>query len=122
MTRPVLIPLCLLAALLAGCGAPARTDVTLTRPPVFLKGEAAPLTLQLHSGGAPASGYAVTAQFSMARMDHGQQEVTLKEAAPGTYTGEVALPMGGEWDVTVNATRDRDTLEQTLTLRVNDGG
>jgi nitrogen fixation protein FixH len=64
----------------------------------------------------------VTAQFSMARMDHGQQEVTLKEAAPGTYTGEVALPMGGEWDVTVHATRDRDTLEQTLTLRVNDGG
>ena len=108
--------------LLTGCSKPAQTDVTMTRQPVFMKGAATPFELQLKNGTDAAAGYAVKADFTMARMDHGHIEITLNEASPGTYAGEVALPMGGEWDVAVKADKGGKTFEKTLTIKVNDGG
>ena len=122
MKQLLLLPVLCAAGLLTGCSKPAGTDVTMTKQPVFMKGAPTPFELQLKNGADAATGYAVKASFSMARMDHGQLEVTLNEASPGTYAGEVPLPMGGEWDVAVKAEGRGKTFEKTLTVKVNDGG
>lgn len=108
-------------ALLTACSKPAETDVTLSKAPIFRKGEVSPFELQLKHGESPATGYTVTTNFSMARMDHGHMQVELKETSPGTYAGEVALPMGGEWDIDVSATKDGQTSEKPLSVKVSDG-
>lgn len=118
--KRLLVLVCLIS--LSACTKSAGPDITLSRPPIFMKGAASPLEIQILDGSAPAAGYSVEAEFSMARMDHGTASAVLQETEPGRYSGEIALPMGGEWNIAVNATRDGKTVQKDLTVQLNDGG
>lgn len=109
-------------ALMACNKAASGAEITMSKQPVFVKGAPSPLEIQIREGNQPGTGYAVKTEFNMSRMDHGTMSATLKETSPGIYSGAVPLPMGGEWDVDVTATKDGKTIQKALTVQLNDGG
>lgn len=73
-------------------------------------GRAAAFTLRMTDAqGAPLDGATVVAEIirpTTAGYDH---ELKLLPVGPGTYRGDIDLPLVGQWDVQVHATRGEDS-------------
>ncbi len=52
--------------------------------------------------GAPVRGLKVSVHLERPATEYGQSDVALREAEPGVYRGETAMPRGA-WDLTVTA-------------------
>lgn len=70
------------------------------------------------SKNKPVAGATVTAGLAMPAMDMGRNEVTLREASPGTYTGIGRFTMPGAWEAAVSADKGAAHRSQTFPVSV----
>lgn len=109
-----------LMLLIAGCGG-ADLDFSVETPPKYKDGEAYEMVIKAEDNGEPVTGLEMTATLEMAKMDHGIIEVVFSDNGDGTYVGDVELPMAGEWIAALEAEKDGETYEMTLTFDVTEG-
>ena len=69
------------------------------------------------SRNKPVSGAAVTTELVMPAMDMGRNAVSLRETAPGNYTGTGRFTMPGNWAATVSA--DKGAAHQSQAFPVS---
>jgi len=108
-----------LGLVLAGCGG-AKMDVALEETPKYKDGVEFPIVLSVAEGDEAVTGLDIVATLEMARMDHGIIEVVFTDQGDGTYSGEVALPMAGEWIADVEMNQEGNTFDETLTFDVHE--
>ncbi len=88
---------------------------TTPRPPTSL--DPTTFTVQVtDAAGKPVSGATATAWLFMPGMDMGDDTVTLREKANGTYAGTGRFTMAGAWRVTVSVSKGADHATQSFDL------
>ena len=65
----------------------------------------------------PVQGAVVMVRLAMPTMDMGRNDIGLREATPGTYTGTSRFTMPGDWQMTVSV--DKGAAHQSRTLPVS---
>ncbi|WP_162805676.1 FixH family protein [Sporosarcina sp. PTS2304] len=105
--------------LLVGCNS-SSIDIQVEQAPIYSGETPSELVLKITKDEEAVDGLEVTADLEMAKMDHGHIKVELTEQGNGMYTGEVVLPMGGEWIADVKATSNDDETEQIITFDVEE--
>lgn len=105
---------------LSGCGG-SSYDVEIADVPTFIPEKASKISFKITKGNKPQTGLEVEASFEMEKMDHGTIEIPLKEQQEGVYSGEVTLPMEGDWQALLLISNGTDTEEKLVTFTVNKG-
>lgn len=114
-----------LALACAGCAHPAVPAPSLSNaqwrmaltPAAPRQLDPTQMTVQISdSHGRPVSGAAVTLSLVMPAMDMGQNQVAAKAGAAGIYTATGRFTMPGQWQATVQATKN--TLHQTQSFPI----
>jgi hypothetical protein len=101
---------------------PARLDIMLMKPTAVKTGDNQFEVLVTGADGKPVSDADVSVVFVMPampamKMPEMRNEVALKPAAAGTYTGTGQVMMAGKWNVTVKVKRGgKEIGRKTLTL------
>lgn len=72
----------------------------------------------MDSSNKPVSGATLAVGLAMPAMDMGRNEVALREAPPGTYTGAGRFTMPGDWEAAVSADKGRVRQSQTFPVSV----
>lgn len=103
---------------LAGCGSGPDYSVQVTKEPYFQQDQAAAFEVKITEGDKPVSGLKVTAELSMASMDHGTNQVTFTEGEDGLYSGEVKLPMSGKYEAAFTMEKDGKKSEEVIQMNV----
>jgi hypothetical protein len=101
---------------------PGRLNIMLMRPTAVKTGDNQLEVMVTGSDGKPVSDADVSVVFVMPampamKMAEMRNEVTLKPAAAGTYTGTGQVMMAGKWNVTVRVKRaGKEIGQKKLTL------
>lgn len=109
----------LLLLVLGGCGS-SNLSIKVEQAPIIEDGTPSQIIVAITNDGDAVNGLTVTADLEMAKMDHGHIQVVLTESGDGLYSGEVELPMGGEWIADVKADSDGDITEELITFDVEE--
>ena len=104
---------------IAGCGG-SNLTFSVDNNPTYKDGENTEIILTVEDNGDKVSGLTLTGELEMEKMDHGVIEVSFADNGNGTYSGEVSLPMGGEWIMLVK-NKDDEKTEHLVSLQVNEG-
>ncbi|EKN69226.1 hypothetical protein BABA_10946 [Neobacillus bataviensis LMG 21833] len=118
MKKRLLFALLLIVAMLAGCGSGPDYTVKVTKELFYQKDTAAKFEIKVTEGKKAVKGLEVSAEFSMANMDHGTTDVKLTEGKDGAYSGEVALPMSGKYEVAFTLEKDGKKSEKVIDINV----
>lgn len=119
MKKRLMFALLLVIAMLAGCGSGPDYTVKVTKELFYQKDAAVPFEIKVTEAKKAVKGLEVSAAFSMANMDHGTTEVKLAdEKKDGTYSGEVALPMSGKYEVAFTLEKDGKKSEEVIDINV----
>ncbi|QCJ44945.1 hypothetical protein FAY30_25375 [Bacillus sp. S3] len=118
MKKRLLFAVLLVIAMLAGCGSGPDYTVKVTKELYYQKDTAAPFEIKVTEGKKSVKGLDVSAEFSMANMDHGTTDVKLAEGKDGSYSGEVALPMNGKYEVAFTLEKDGEKAETIMDINV----
>jgi len=113
----------LLILFLVACGSADALDFTVEKAPTFKPDTPSEIIIKVKKDGEPLTGLELSGLLEMERMDHGIIEAKFVDQGDGTYSGEVELPMGGEWIIDLEAHNgaDGETYEDVLTFDVNEG-
>lgn len=114
----LLVLLAVAMSALAGCGSGPDYTVKVTKEPYFKTGEASSFEVKITEDGKPAAGLKVSAELSMANMDHGTNKVTFTEGKDGLYSGEAKLPMSGKYEAAFTIEKDGKKSEEVIQLNV----
>lgn len=71
-------------------------------------------------GGQPIEGLRVTAELRRPTHEGYDQKADLVAVGDGTYAGDIAVPLAGQWDAYIHAVRgdeERYTIKQRLWLK-----
>ncbi|MDS9472925.1 FixH family protein [Sporosarcina pasteurii] len=117
--RRVLLLMIATIMILAGCGA-SKLDFIVEKAPVYEEEVASEFVLKVTDSAEEVTGLSIEATLEMAKMDHGVIEVFFNDSGDGTYTGNVELPMGGEWIADIRAEKDGKMIEDVLTFDVKE--
>lgn len=119
MKQRLALALLLLIAMLAGCSSGPDYKVEMTKDLFYQKDTALPFEIKITENNKAVKGLAVSAEISMANMDHGTYKVKLAEGKSGTYAGKVKLPMNGKYEIAFTLKKDGKTTEKVLDYVVN---
>lgn len=108
----------ILAIVLAGCSNGSDYKVNISKPLYFQKDTAVPFEIKVTEKNKPVNGLAISAELSMANMDHGTYQVKLAEGQNGAYSGKVKLPMEGKYEINVTIQKDGKKSENTIDYTV----
>lgn len=108
----------ILAIVLAGCSNSSDYKVNISKPLYFQKDTAVPFEIKVTEKNKPVNGLAISAELSMANMDHGTYQVKLAEGQNGAYSGKVKLPMEGKYEINVTIQKDGKKSENTIDYTV----
>jgi hypothetical protein len=102
--KKLLFAILLVFAVLAGCSSGPNYKVDITKPLYFVKDKEVPFEIKVTENNKPVTGLTISADLSMANMDHGTAKATFTEEQKGLYAGKVKIPMNGkyEMDFTLN--------------------
>ncbi|MED4202795.1 FixH family protein [Neobacillus mesonae] len=114
--KRMIIALLLVAAVLAGCGSGPNYNIKMTQEVYFQQDKSSTIEIKVTDGGKAVKGLTVTAELTMANMDHGTSEVAFKEASDGIYSGKVQLPMSGKYEAAFTLEKDGDKVEKVIEL------
>lgn len=117
--KKISIFIALFVLMLAGCNS-ASLEMEVEQKPIYEEGASSELVVRFIKDGEPVDGLSVTASLEMAKMDHGEIQVDLVEQGDGKYSGEVTLPMGGEWIAEVIAESEDAKAEELITIDVEE--
>ena len=104
--------------MLTSCG--SSPEFKVDTAPKYKVDVTYPIILSATENGDAVTGLDIVATLEMAKMDHGVIKVEFDDNGDGTYTGEVELPMGGEWIANVEAEQDGKTYDDMLTFDVKE--
>jgi hypothetical protein len=107
-----------LMAMLTGCSSGPDYTIKVTKELYYQQDTEAPFEIKVTEGKKAVKGLDVSAEFSMANMDHGTTDVKLAEGKDGTYSGNVALPMSGKYEVAFTLVKDGKKAEEVINLNV----
>ncbi|SEB21013.1 YtkA-like [Thalassobacillus cyri] len=115
MKKLVLLVLVLIFGL-AACGG---NDIAFSveDTPLYKQGEASVVTVRAEQDGEPLQGLTLSGLMEMEKMDHGEIDINFSDNGDGTYTGEVELPISGEWILDLTS----GDAEKILTINVGEG-
>ncbi|WP_066389697.1 FixH family protein [Neobacillus mesonae] len=114
--KRMIIALLLVAAVLAGCSSGPNYNIKITQEVYFQQDKSSTIEIKVTDGGKAVKGLTVTAELTMANMDHGTSEVAFKEASDGIYSGEVQLPMSGKYEAAFTLEKDGNKVEKVIEL------
>jgi nitrogen fixation protein FixH len=77
-----------------------------------------PVLLLTHAGGAPLAGASVDAVAERPLGDAQTTHIAFREAAPGRFVGDAALPAKGQWDLMLTATAEGHDVTTTKRIVV----
>jgi hypothetical protein len=86
-------------AVVAGCSSGPDYKVDITKPLYFVKDKEVPFEIKVTENNKPVTGLTISADLSMANMDHGTAKATFTEEQKGLYAGKVNLPMNGKYEM-----------------------
>ena len=118
MRKRMLLVMLLAAAMLTGCKSGPDYTIKVTKELYYQKDTAMPCEIKVTDGKRAVRGLVVSAEFSMANMDHGTTDVKLAEGKDGTYSGKAALPMGGKYEVAFTLEKDGTKSEKVIGINV----
>lgn len=118
MKRKIFALLLVIFALLGGCSSGPDYQIKVTKELYFQQGKASPIEIKVTEGSKAVKGLSVTAELSMANMDHGTTKVTFKEVDNGVYSGEVKLPMSGKYEAAFTLEKADKKMERVIELNV----
>lgn len=104
--------------MLTSCG--SSPEFKLNTAPKFKVDVTYPIILSATENGDAVTGLDIVVTLEMAKMDHGVIKVEFDDNGDGTYSGDVELPMGGEWIANVEAEQDGKTYDDMLTFDVKE--
>lgn len=116
--KRILFVVLLAAAVLAGCSSSPDYTVKITNKPYFQQDKASPIEVKVTEGDKAVTGLTVTAELSMANMDHGTAQITFTEGKKGIYSGKVQLPMTGKYEAAFTLEKDGKKTEKVMNLNV----
>jgi hypothetical protein len=90
----------------------------MTKQLYFLKDHATSFEIKVTENKKAVSGLAISADVSMANMDHGTMSVSLTDEKNGKYSGKVKLPMDGKYELTFNMKKDNSKTEKIIDYTV----
>ena len=91
--------LLVLLVILAGCGAKPEYDVKINQPLVYKQEKPSTLEVKVTENEKAATDLSVHAKLTMLDMEHGTYEIKLEESDGGIYSGDIQLPMAGNWEI-----------------------
>lgn len=118
MKKTIIGVVLLMAALLSGCSSNPNYNIEMTKPLYFLKDHATTFEIKVTENKKAVSGLTVSADISMANMDHGTVSVTLTDEKNGKYSGKAKLPMEGKYELTYTLKKDNNKTEKTIDYTV----
>ncbi|MFK9091638.1 FixH family protein [Bacillus salipaludis] len=118
MKKRILFVMLIVIAMLAGCGSGPDYTIKVKKELFYQKDTAAPFEIKVTEGKKAVKGLDVSAEFSMANMDHGTTDVKLAEGKDGTYSGKVALAMSGKYEVAFTLEKDGKKTEKVIDINV----
>jgi hypothetical protein len=118
MKKAIIGVILLMVALLTGCSSSPNYKITMTKQLYFLKDHATSFEIKVTENKKAVSGLAISADVSMANMDHGTMSVSLTDEKNGKYSGKVKLPMDGKYELTFNMKKDNSKTEKTIDYTV----
>jgi hypothetical protein len=118
MKKAIIGAVLLMVALLSGCSSSPNYKITMTKQLYFLKDHATSFEIKVTENKKAVSGLAISADVSMANMDHGTMSVSLTDEKNGKYSGKVKLPMDGKYELTFNMKKDNSKTEKTIDYTV----
>lgn len=117
--KRLVVSLLLIVVLAAGCSS-AKMDISIEKMPESKTGTPSEMLIKVAEDGVGLEGLSVVASLEMAKMDHGELEVQFEEIGDGLYSGQVELPMGGEWIADVEVKSGEETVKEILTVEVEE--
>lgn len=118
MKKTIRFAVLLLLAFLAGCSADPEYTIEVTKPLYQQNDKEVPFEIKVTENGEAVTGLTVTAEFSMANMDHGTTKVDMTEAEGGIYSGNVELQMAGKYEIFLILDRDGEKTEKVIDYEV----
>lgn len=120
--KKLMIIVVMMLLFVVGCGGSEEFTLSVENDPYYHQGELTEIVLLAEDeNGEPITGLSITGKLEMEKMDHGLIEVAFKDNGDGTYTGEVELPMGGEWIMDTVSELDGKEYSHVLRFQVNEG-
>ncbi|MBU8908330.1 FixH family protein [Desertibacillus haloalkaliphilus] len=110
----------LLLPMVVACSATGDYEATIEEVPVYDAGESSLISILITDNEEAAAGLSASAFLEMSQMDHGVIEVQFDDQGNGLYESDVALPMGGEWLVTITITDGDHVAEDVLLFEVDE--
>jgi hypothetical protein len=110
--------LLLVVGVLAACSSGPNYKVTVTKDLYYVKDTAAPFEIKVTENGKTVKGLGVTAELSMANMDHGTTKVKLVEGKSGMYSGKVQVPMNGKYEMAFELKKGKQKTEKIIDYTV----
>ena len=114
MKHRLTLTILLLLALLTGCSSGPNYNVKVTKDLYYQKDTIMPFEIKVMENKKAVKGLDVSAELSMANMDHGTYDVKLAEGKDGTYTGKVKLPMDGKYEVSFTLEKEGKKTEKII--------
>lgn len=108
----------LLIAMLAGCSSSPDYKVDITKPLYFQQDHESSFEIKVTENKKPVTGLDISAELSMANMDHGDAKVVLKEEQKGLYSGKVKLEMDGKYEMAFTLKKDNKKAEKVFDYEV----
>lgn len=118
MKKAIIGAVLLMVALLSGCSSSPNYKIEMTKQLYFLKDHTTSFEIKVTENKKAVSGLAISADVSMANMDHGTMSVNLTDEKNGKYSGKVKLPMDGKYELTFNMKKDNSKTEKTIDYTV----
>jgi hypothetical protein len=121
--KGLFVLLLFLVAMLTSCSSGPDYKISVSKPLYFQKDSASPFEIKITENNKPVKGLKISAELSMANMDHGTSSVKLTEGQDGTYLGKVMLSMDGKYQITFTIEKDGKKVEKTTdyTVKKADG-
>ncbi|WP_042354447.1 FixH family protein [Bacillus rubiinfantis] len=108
----------LMFTVLVGCSAKPEYKLEVTKDIYVQQDKELPIEVKITEDNKPAQGLKVSAELSMANMDHGTTKVKFTEGKNGVYSGKAKLPMGGKYEAAFSLEKDGKTSEKVIDLNV----
>jgi hypothetical protein len=118
MKKWILLAVALFVGLLAGCSSSPDYKVDITKPLYFQKDQDSSFEIKVTDNKKPVTGLDISAELSMANMDHGDAKVILKEEKKGLYTGKVKLQMDGKYEMAFTLKKGNKKSEKVFDYEV----
>jgi hypothetical protein len=118
MKKTIIGAVLLILALMSGCSSSPNYKVEMTKPLYFIKDHSTSFEIKVSENKKAVTGLAISADVSMANMDHGSETVKLTDEKNGKYSGKVKLPMDGKYELTFTMKKDNSKTEKTIDYTV----